>query len=188
MKKCSYCGAEHPDDATVCAVDQTPFDGARLEDVPEVSPVIKGKSDELLNDQHLAFQPILAAYRRGVKVFMLCVLAGILTVVIACATGLNQSRWLEGFFLLCMAAGIITYFRSPRLLCPACSANACSQIDRYCPECGGSHLTDRSFLFGCRCSDCGKHLKSDYTVHFCTTCGAYLHEKGFRVTSKTGNI
>ena len=100
----------------------------------------------------------------------------------------NILKWLEGFFLLCMAAGIITYFRSPRLLCPACSANACSQIDRYCPECGGSHLTGRSFLFGCRCSDCGKQLKRDYTVHFCTTCGAYLHEKGFRVTSKTGNI
>ena len=25
MKKCSYCGAEYPDDAVVCAVDQTPF-------------------------------------------------------------------------------------------------------------------------------------------------------------------
>jgi hypothetical protein len=25
MKKCSYCGAEYPDDAAVCPVDQTPF-------------------------------------------------------------------------------------------------------------------------------------------------------------------
>jgi hypothetical protein len=29
MKKCSYCGAEYPDDALVCAVDQTPFDAER---------------------------------------------------------------------------------------------------------------------------------------------------------------
>jgi predicted amidophosphoribosyltransferase len=188
MKKCSYCGAEYPDDATVCAVDQTPFDGAHLEEVPKVAPATKFNPNKPLNDQHLAFQPILAAYRRSVKVFMLCVLTGILTVVFACATGLNQSRWLGGLFLLCMAAGIITFFRSPRLLCPACSANACSKIDHYCPECGGSHLTDRSFLFGCRCSDCGKQLKSDYTVHFCTTCGAYLHEKGFRVTSNPRNF
>ena len=26
MKKCSYCGAEYPDDATICAVDHTPFE------------------------------------------------------------------------------------------------------------------------------------------------------------------
>ena len=25
MKKCSYCGAEYPDDAVMCATDQTPF-------------------------------------------------------------------------------------------------------------------------------------------------------------------
>jgi hypothetical protein len=28
MKKCSYCGAEYPDDAAVCAVDRTPLEGA----------------------------------------------------------------------------------------------------------------------------------------------------------------
>jgi len=26
MKKCSYCGAEYPDDAVMCAVDHTPFE------------------------------------------------------------------------------------------------------------------------------------------------------------------
>jgi hypothetical protein len=27
MKKCSYCGAEYPDDAAVCSIDQTALDG-----------------------------------------------------------------------------------------------------------------------------------------------------------------
>ena len=26
MKKCSYCGAEYPDDAVVCPIDHTPFE------------------------------------------------------------------------------------------------------------------------------------------------------------------
>ena len=26
MKKCSYCGAEYPDDAVMCAIDHTPLD------------------------------------------------------------------------------------------------------------------------------------------------------------------
>jgi hypothetical protein len=26
MKKCSYCGAEYPDDAVMCAIDHTPFE------------------------------------------------------------------------------------------------------------------------------------------------------------------
>jgi hypothetical protein len=39
MKKCSYCGAEYPDDATVCAVDQTSLDGSRLQNPLRASPL-----------------------------------------------------------------------------------------------------------------------------------------------------
>lgn len=38
MKRCSYCGAEYPDDATECAVDKTPFEEASPEAVPYTRP------------------------------------------------------------------------------------------------------------------------------------------------------
>jgi hypothetical protein len=189
MKKCSYCGAEYSDEASVCSVDQTRLDGACLEEIPEVAPDIKRNSDEPLNDQRQAFKPILAAYRRNVKIFFLCFFAGLLTVFTACALRMRQSRLLGGFFLLCAVVGFITRLRCPRLICPACSADTCSHIDHYCPECGSSHLTDRSIIFGTRCSGCGKQLKNgSYTIHFCTNCGAYLDEKGFRVPPNARNF
>jgi hypothetical protein len=43
MKQCSYCGAEYPDDAIVCAIDQTPFDKICLAENPPVAPAIKRK-------------------------------------------------------------------------------------------------------------------------------------------------
>ena len=38
MKKCSYCGAEYPDDAKMCAIDRTLLDGSFQEDHLETSP------------------------------------------------------------------------------------------------------------------------------------------------------
>jgi hypothetical protein len=35
MKKCSYCGAEYPDDAVVCAIDRTPFESPGELPTPE---------------------------------------------------------------------------------------------------------------------------------------------------------
>lgn len=43
MKKCSYCGAEYPDDAIACAIDQTPFDKNNLAEEPIVAPAINRK-------------------------------------------------------------------------------------------------------------------------------------------------
>ena len=34
MKKCSYCGAEYPDDAVMCAIDHTPFESPNEPSTP----------------------------------------------------------------------------------------------------------------------------------------------------------
>jgi hypothetical protein len=37
MKTCPYCGAEYPDDALVCPIDQTPFERP-ADEIPSSSP------------------------------------------------------------------------------------------------------------------------------------------------------
>jgi membrane protease YdiL (CAAX protease family) len=42
MKECSYCGAEYPDDATVCAIDQTPLEQPHSENLAQIPLVTNG--------------------------------------------------------------------------------------------------------------------------------------------------
>jgi len=43
MKRCSYCGTEYPDGATVCALDQTPFEEPRSVEAAPVARTIRRK-------------------------------------------------------------------------------------------------------------------------------------------------
>jgi hypothetical protein len=43
MKKCSYCGAEYPDDAAECVIDKTPFNETHSDFISVMPPVAKRK-------------------------------------------------------------------------------------------------------------------------------------------------
>ncbi len=47
MKKCSYCGAEYPDDVTACVTDQTPLEQPHFKTTATISPATGEKSEAI---------------------------------------------------------------------------------------------------------------------------------------------
>src|SRR2546423_537700 len=132
-------------------------------------------------DDRREFQPIAQMYRCHSRVFMVCVLSAILAGLLSRPLHYDRSPWLYAFFMFCILTGIVTMLFAPSLRCPTCRANAGGELERYCPECGGSPLVE-SWLFDRRCTSCRKRLvrgkSRRYRVRFCTNCGAYLDEAG----------
>jgi hypothetical protein len=60
MKKCSYCGAEYPDDAVMCAIDNTPFERPS-EPSPPPEPI---RSEPVAKRPEYAFAPLSEADQR----------------------------------------------------------------------------------------------------------------------------
>lgn len=60
MKRCSYCGAENPDDATACRIDQQPFEPERI--VTAAKPLrpkpVRVKRSRAEIRAHLAARPL----------------------------------------------------------------------------------------------------------------------------------
>ena len=68
MKRCSYCGAEYPDDATVCTTDQTPLEGMQLESIHTEPPTfsITTNWNKILSTSVCIIYSILALIYGGI--------------------------------------------------------------------------------------------------------------------------
>jgi hypothetical protein len=95
MKRCPYCGKEYPDDATVCAIDQTPFEEVPAETVSQKFPTFAVFSESkipasLATVSYLFFIP--SAFIFALIGFLLCV---------------NSIGESGGILLPCLISGIV---------------------------------------------------------------------------------
>jgi hypothetical protein len=64
MKKCSYCGAEYPDNATMCVLDQTPFEDiqSNKEIPPQVGASIKFPNFGIFSEEKIPVSLAIVSY------------------------------------------------------------------------------------------------------------------------------
>jgi hypothetical protein len=111
MKKCPYCGAEYPDDATACAIDQTPFG-----EVPsEASPRLKLPTFAIFSEYKIPVSLSIVSYLfffPGAMCFAFIALAILLLFLPggSFASGIMFLPCLiggaYGFFCLCLSRGL----------------------------------------------------------------------------------
>ena len=90
----------------------------------------------------------------------------------------NDLWWL--FCGVILLSGFYAVLFGP--VCPACKKRVDDGVRKFCPECGSSDLTPRSFFLWARCHSCGAELRQrkgfSYKIRCCTHCGIFLDGKG----------
>jgi hypothetical protein len=100
MKKCTYCGQEYPDNATVCAIDRQPLaplgQSAPTPDQPKasVTPAVKPPMMVRLRTLHLYLGCIFA------PMLLLFALTGIWQTI-----GIGGAKWMEILSAIHMSRG-----------------------------------------------------------------------------------
>ena len=85
------------------------------------------------------------------------------------------------FFWLLLAGSIVV--GNACFTCSECDSSLNKATGQYCPECGGSSLTDGEWWQPRRCGKCALELRYSkgvrkFKVHYCSVCGSHLDEEG----------
>ncbi len=123
-------------------------------------------------------------YRFCSRTFIIIFLALFIPMLLSgCWTGYKSANGFR-FFSLGMDAICHSLFQSLlRPICPACNRKVEVSVRKFCPECGSSDLTPKSFLLSAKCHSCGVNLRRgkggrSYKIRCCTHCGVFLDGKG----------
>jgi hypothetical protein len=102
MKKCTYCGQEYPDDATVCAIDQQP-----LAPVGQPAAASADKSSKV--PVAPAVKPPLMVRLRTLHLYLGCIFAPMLLLFaltgIWQTIGIRGAKWMEVLSAIHMSHG-----------------------------------------------------------------------------------
>jgi hypothetical protein len=127
------------------------------------------------------FKPIAKRYRFCSKAFLIAFLALFIPMFLGWLDGTQIGKLFPYFFMAVMVIAIILFISiSP--ICPACKRKVEGEIRTFCPECGSSDLTLKSFFLWAKCHSCGVELRRGkgrpYKIRCCTHCGVFLDGKG----------
>ena len=127
----------------------------------------------------LNFEAQADRQRRRMRQFMKLAACG---AALAGAAVFGPSKWTVWIGVpgtLTIFASMAIFFTVPGLSCPNCGKSA-EDFDGFCPVCGTAGL--HRVLTVAKCDGCHHtldHYKTrNYTIHFCTYCGALLDRRG----------
>jgi hypothetical protein len=100
MKKCSYCGAEYPDNATACVIDQTSLEKTSLE-----SFALRFPTFAFFSEYKIPVSLIILSYLFFIPSSM-CFVGMVIAVGLFLLPGNSQNGWAISAFIICVAVGI----------------------------------------------------------------------------------
>lgn len=127
------------------------------------------------------FRPAATRYRRRLRWSVHCGALGAALVVIGLALPGHLMPWVTAAGACLASVALSVYLTLPALGCPACSKEADSGIDQFCPTCGSDQVKAHR-MCGSWCNGCGRrfgaaHCRS-YPIRYCSHCGVVLDEVG----------